>query len=243
MGKKWMRGRCDRSADGASAHHENCCSFAATLEFCQSPDTVLEVCVWKTCGDSRYWMSSVIAIYPGSFDPITLGHLDIIERGTRLFDHVVVAIARNPNKIPLFTVEQRVAQIQQAAAHLSNVEVDSFEGLTVTYARSRRASVLIRGLRAISDFEMELQMAHTNKTLSDNLETVFLVTSNEYSFLSSSVVREIAKFGGPVDHLVPHHVAHDLYQCYVKNHPVPNQTEITMVPTAIVNPVSISSGN
>ncbi|MEB3295720.1 MAG: pantetheine-phosphate adenylyltransferase [Synechococcales bacterium] len=185
----------------------------------------------------------MIAIYPGSFDPITLGHLDIIERGTRLFDRVVVAIARNPNKTPLFTVEQRISQIQRATAHLTSVEVDSFEGLTVTYARSRNASVLIRGLRAISDFEMELQMAHTNKTLFETLETVFLVTSNEYSFLSSSVVREIAKFGGPVDHLVPHHVAHDLYQCYVKNHPVPNPMQHQTAPTAIVNPVSMSSGN
>ena len=158
----------------------------------------------------------MIAIYPGSFDPVTLGHLDIIERGARLFDRVIVAVARNPSKSPLFTVAKRTEQISQAIHHLHNVEVDSFEGLTVTYAQSKEATVLIRGLRAISDFEMELQMAHTNKTLFDSIETVFLVTSNEYSFLSSSMVREISKFGGPVDHLVPKHVAQDLHQCYAK---------------------------
>ncbi len=158
----------------------------------------------------------MIAVYPGSFDPVTFGHLDIIERSARLFDEVIVAVAMNPTKTPLFSVIQRTAQIQVAIQHLQNVQVDSFEGLTVTYAQNRSASVLIRGLRAISDFEMELQMAHTNKTLFNSIETVFLVTSNEYSFLSSSMVREISKFGGPVDHLVPKHVAQDLHQCYAK---------------------------
>ncbi len=158
----------------------------------------------------------MIAVYPGSFDPVTLGHLDIIERSARLFDEVIVAVAMNPTKTPLFSVIQRTAQIQTAIQHLQNVQVDCFEGLTVTYAQNRSASVLIRGLRAISDFEMELQMAHTNKTLFNSIETVFLVTSNEYSFLSSSMVREISKFGGPVDHLVPKHVAQDLHQCYAK---------------------------
>jgi len=162
---------------------------------------------------------SVIAIYPGSFDPITLGHLDIITRGTRLCDRVIVAVLRNPNKVPLFTVQQRMDQISHATRHLDNVEVDSFEGLTVTYAQMRGATALLRGLRAVSDFEMELQMAHTNKTLFDQIETIFLATSNEYSFLSSSVVKEVAKFGGPIDHLVPQHVALDIYQCYAKNHP------------------------
>jgi pantetheine-phosphate adenylyltransferase len=161
----------------------------------------------------------VIAIYPGSFDPITLGHLDIITRGTRLCDRVIVAVLRNPNKVPLFTIEQRMDQISQATRHLDNVEVDCFEGLTVTYAQMRGATALLRGLRAVSDFEMELQMAHTNKTLFDQIETIFLATSNEYSFLSSSVVKEVAKFGGPIDHLVPQHVALDIYKCYAKNHP------------------------
>ncbi|PIG95388.1 pantetheine-phosphate adenylyltransferase [Gloeocapsopsis sp. IPPAS B-1203] len=158
----------------------------------------------------------MIAIYPGSFDPITLGHLDIIERGCRLFEQVVVAVLRNPNKTPLFSVQQRLEQIRISTSHLTNVEIDSFDGLTVKYAQMRQAQVLLRGLRAISDFEAELQMAHTNKTLSTHIETVFLATSNEHSFLSSSVVKEIAKFGGSVDHLVPQHVALDIYRCHTK---------------------------
>jgi pantetheine-phosphate adenylyltransferase len=153
---------------------------------------------------------AVIAVYPGSFDPITLGHLDIIQRASRMYDRLIVAVATNPTKTPLFTVEERIAQIQKAVTHLPNVEADGFEGLTVTYAEQEQAMVLIRGLRAVSDFELELQMAHTNKTLANQIETVFLATSNEYSFLSSSVVREIARFGGPLDHLVPAHVSHDL---------------------------------
>lgn len=163
----------------------------------------------------------MLAIYPGSFDPITLGHLDVIERGCRLFEQVIVAVLRNPNKSPLFTVAERIDQIRRATSHLSNVEVDSFDGLTVTYAAKRRASVLLRGLRVLSDFEMELQMAHTNKTLSGEIETVFLATSNEYSFLSSSLVKEIAKFGGPIDHLVPPPVVPEIYRCYAKTLPVP----------------------
>jgi pantetheine-phosphate adenylyltransferase len=161
----------------------------------------------------------VIAIYPGSFDPITLGHLDIIERSCRLFERLVVAVLKNPNKTPMFTVQERVNQIRLSTSHLSNLEIDSFEGLTVNYAHMREANVLIRGLRAISDFEAELQMAHTNKTLSTQIETVFLATSNEYSFLSSSLVKEISKFGGSIDHLVPPHVALDMYRCQAKTHP------------------------
>ncbi|MGL5196938.1 MAG: pantetheine-phosphate adenylyltransferase, partial [Chroococcales cyanobacterium] len=141
----------------------------------------------------------MIAIYPGSFDPITLGHLDIIERGCKLFDQVIVAVVINPNKTPLFTVEERLEQIRLATPHLSNLEIDCFEGLTVNYAKIRGASVLLRGLRVLSDFELELQMAHTNKTLATEIETVFLATSNEYSFLSSSVVKEVARFGGSID--------------------------------------------
>ena len=162
----------------------------------------------------------MIAIYPGSFDPITLGHLDIITRGCRLFGQVIVAVLGNPNKMPLFTIEQRIEQIRLSTKHLSNIEVNTFEGLTVDYANIRQAQVLLRGLRAVSDFEIELQMAHTNKTLSTEIETVFLATSTEYSFLSSSVVKEIAKFGGSIDHLVPKHVALDIYQCYAQTPPV-----------------------
>ncbi len=165
----------------------------------------------------------MIAIYPGSFDPITFGHLDIIERGVQLFDRVIVAVLRNPNKSPLFSVQQRLEQIRHAVVHLPSVEVDSFDGLTVNYAQMRQAQVLLRGLRAVSDFEVELQMAHTNKTLSTQIETVFLATSNEYSFLSSSVVKEIARFGGSIEHLVPSHVAQELQQCYANKYPVSNQ--------------------
>ncbi|BAZ42036.1 pantetheine-phosphate adenylyltransferase [Calothrix sp. NIES-4101] len=173
----------------------------------------------------------MIAIYPGSFDPITLGHLDIIQRGAKLFEWVIVAVLRNPNKTPLFTVEKRIEQIRQSVKHLPNVEVDSFDGLTVNYAQMRQAEVLLRGLRAISDFEVELQMAHTNNTLSTQIETVFLATSNEYSFLSSSVVKEIARFGGSVNHLVPPHVALDIYQCYAQNYQVTNPNKTEAVPS------------
>ncbi len=146
-----------------------------------------------------------------------------------MFDRVIVAVLRNPNKTPLFTIQERMQQIRQATQMLDNVEVDSFEGLTVTYAKLRGASALLRGLRAISDFEMELQMAHINKTLFDQIETVFLTTSNEYSFLSSSVVKEVAKFGGAIDHLVPHHVALDIYKCYAKT-PPPASAKTTSTP-------------
>jgi pantetheine-phosphate adenylyltransferase len=156
----------------------------------------------------------MIAIYPGSFDPITLGHLDIIERGALLFDQVIVAVLRNPGKIPLFTVEQRLRQIEVATKHLPNVRIDSFDGLTVDYARKIGASCLLRGLRVLSDFEKELQMSHTNKTLATDIETIFLATAVEYAFLSSSVVKEIARFGGSVDHLVPAHISLELSQCF-----------------------------
>lgn len=178
----------------------------------------------------------MIAIYPGSFDPITKGHLDIIERGCRLFERVIVAVLRNPNKTPLFTVQERLDQIRLSTPHLPNLEVDSFNGLTVNYAQMRQAQVLLRGLRVLSDFEVELQMAHTNKTLSTQIETVFLATSNEYSFLSSSVVKEIARFGGSVDHLVPQHVAQDIYQCYAKTHPKSTPTRTNTAP-----PLKLSS--
>ncbi|MEM6255678.1 MAG: pantetheine-phosphate adenylyltransferase [Cyanobacteria bacterium P01_D01_bin.156] len=161
----------------------------------------------------------MIAIYPGSFDPVTLGHLDIISRSSSLYDRVIVVVSRNPTKNPMFSVDERLAQIRKATAHLTNVEIDSFDGLTVNYAHQHHAKVLIRGLRVLSDFEKELQMAHTNKTLASDLETVFLATSTEYGFLSSSLVKEIARFGGAIGHLVPEHVAHDIQKWYGKNLP------------------------
>ena len=154
----------------------------------------------------------MIAIYPGSFDPITLGHLDLIKRSSKLFEKIIVAVLKNPHKTPLFSIEKRVAQIQECTEFLENVEVDSFTGLTVEYARNKNAGVLLRGLRVMSDFEQELQMAHINKTLENSLETVFLATNTELSFISSSVVKEIAKFGGEIDHLVPNNIAQDIYE-------------------------------
>ncbi len=171
----------------------------------------------------------MIAIYPGSFDPITLGHLDIIQRGSRLFEQVIVAVSRNLQKEPLFSVEQRIRQIQTCTKHLANVKVDTFDCLTVTYAQDHQAQVLLRGLRVLSDFEYELQMAHTNKSLWPDVETVFLTTSNEYSFLSSSLVKEIARFGGSVTHLVPPNVVQDLGRCF--NPPPP-----TSPPTPLERP-------
>ena len=156
----------------------------------------------------------MIAIYPGSFDPITLGHIDIIERGAKLFDQVIVAVLSNPSKKPLFTVDKRIDQITKCTQHITNVKVDSFVGLTVEYAKLHNAGVLLRGLRVLSDFEKELQMAHTNKTLNHDIETVFLATTKEYSFLSSSIVKEIAQFGGTIDHLVSENVAQDIYSKY-----------------------------
>ena len=156
----------------------------------------------------------MIAIYPGSFDPITLGHIDIIERGAKLFDQVIVAVLSNPRKKPLFTVDKRIDQITKCTQHIANVKVDSFVGLTVEYAKLHHAGVLLRGLRVLSDFEKELQMAHTNKTLNHDIETVFLATTKEYSFLSSSIVKEIAQFGGTIDHLVSENVAQDIYSKY-----------------------------
>lgn len=156
----------------------------------------------------------MIALYPGSFDPITLGHLDIIERGSKLFEKVIVTVLRNPNKKPLFTVEKRVEQIRICTQHLDNIEIDSFLGLTVDYAKKHDAGVLLRGLRVLSDFEKELQMAHINKTLWEELETVFLATQKEYSFLSSSIVKEIAQFGGDISHLVPDNVIQDIREYY-----------------------------
>ena len=150
------------------------------------------------------------ALYPGSFDPLTLGHLDLIVRASGLFEAVVVAVLQNPSKNPAFSLEQRLTQITAATQGLANVEVGSFDGLTVQYARSCGAQVILRGLRALSDFEFELQIAHTNKSLAPDIETVFLATATQHSFLSSSVVKEVARFGGDVRHMVPTGVADDL---------------------------------
>src|SRR5258706_12073184 len=144
-----------------------------------------------------------MAIYPGSFDPPTKGHLDLIARGSRIFDELVVAILRNPDKTPLFSVEERKEMIELLTSGYKNVRVDTFEGLTVDYATSVRATAVLRGIRAISDYEYELQMALMNRKLQPSLETVFMMPAEHYSYVSSRLVREIAAMGGPVGALVP----------------------------------------
>jgi pantetheine-phosphate adenylyltransferase len=152
-------------------------------------------------------MSEVVAIYPGSFDPLTNGHVDIIQRGSRLFDRIIVGILLNVEKSPLFTVAERVEIAKEVFRPYPNVEVDTFDGLLVEYARHKRAGVIVRGLRAISDFEYELEMNQLNRHLAADVESVYLMASPQYSFLSSSGVKEIATFGGDVSALVPEEVA------------------------------------
>ena len=143
------------------------------------------------------------ATYPGSFDPVTFGHLDIIERSSKIFDEVVIGVLNNSAKNALFTTEERVSMIQQLVIDYPNVTVDSFEGLLVDYARSIDANVIIRGLRAVTDFEYEIQIAQTNKVEYPELETIFLTTGLHYSYLSSTIVREFASYGGDISRFVP----------------------------------------
>lgn len=146
------------------------------------------------------------AIYPGTFDPITNGHLDIIERALKLFDRVIITIARNSAKNPLFSEEERLAMIKESVKHLKGVEIDSFDGLLVEYAHQKKATAVVRGLRAISDFEYELQMALMNRKLDEDLVTVFLMPNERYTYLNSSIVREIAGHEGNIREFVPPHV-------------------------------------
>jgi pantetheine-phosphate adenylyltransferase len=145
----------------------------------------------------------VIAIYPGSFDPLTNGHVDIIQRGSRLFDRIIVGILMNIEKAPLFTMPERVDIAREVFAGNSNVEVDTFDGLLVDYARRKRASVIVRGLRAISDFEYEMQMALMNRHLNPDVETVFMMPAEPYTYVSSRLVKEVVALGGSVNRLVP----------------------------------------
>jgi pantetheine-phosphate adenylyltransferase len=156
------------------------------------------------------------AIYPGSFDPLTYGHLDIIQRSTKLFDNVIIAIVGNPGKSPLLPVEVRTELISKAVGNLEGVVVEQFQGLTVDYARQNKIKVLIRGLRAISDFETELAMEQTNNSLYPELETIFLMSKAEYSFISSSIVKEVARLGGDVSHFVPKPVNEYLKEHFTK---------------------------
>ena len=148
-------------------------------------------------------MKKVLAIYPGSFDPVTNGHLDLIERGAKIFDRLIVGLLRNFDKDPLFSLDERVEMLREVSRPWPNVEVDVFSGLLVEYARLRQANVIMRGIRAVSDYEYELQMAMMNRKLNPNLETVFLMPALSYSYLSSRLVREIAQLGGCITGLVP----------------------------------------
>lgn len=147
--------------------------------------------------------SEIVAVYPGSFDPLTNGHVDIIRRGSSLFDRIVVAILINVEKAPLFTVPERVEIAREVFHGSSNVEVDTFDGLLVDYARGKRASVIVRGLRAVSDFEYELQMALMNRRLNPDVETVFMMPAEPYTYVSSRLVKEVVALGGSVHGLVP----------------------------------------
>ncbi|MSU58393.1 MAG: pantetheine-phosphate adenylyltransferase [Pedosphaera sp.] len=146
------------------------------------------------------------AIYPGSFDPLTNGHLDVIQRATKLFDRVIVAVAKNESKHPLFTIEERLEIVREGVRHLPAVEADSFDGLLVEYAERMAAQAVVRGLRAVSDFEFEFQLALMNRKLNERVETIFMMPKDTYTFLSSRIVKEIARFGGDVSSFVPAHV-------------------------------------
>ena len=157
---------------------------------------------------------TVSAMYPGTFDPITLGHEDLVRRAGRLFDKVVVAIAANPSKEPMFSLEERVALAQTALAEFDNVEVTGYEGLTVDFARQNDLQVIVRGLRAISDFEYEFQLANMNRHLTDEVETAFLTPTETYTYISSSLVREICTLGGDVSEFVSPRVKEALQKRY-----------------------------
>nr|HID58783.1 pantetheine-phosphate adenylyltransferase [Desulfobacterales bacterium] len=155
-------------------------------------------------------MKEKIAVYPGSFDPITNGHLDIIQRGLTLFDKVIVTVAVNPSKNALFTIEERLEMIRESVKGISNIEIDTFEGLLIDYAAKRKACAILRGLRAMSDFEFEFQMAMMNRRLSRDIQTVFLMTGFRWFFISSSAIKEVAHFGGKIEGMVPEIVCEKL---------------------------------
>ena len=150
------------------------------------------------------------ALYPGSFDPLTFGHLDLIQRASDLFGEVLIAVLENSSKMATFSCERRIEQIENATKEIPGCRAITFKGLTVDCAREHNADLILRGLRAMSDFEYELQVAHTNRSLNNQFETIFLATETHHSFLSSSVVKEVARFGGEIRHMVPEFIANDL---------------------------------
>lgn len=158
----------------------------------------------------------ITAIYPGSFDPITYGHLDIIKRASKMFDCLVVGVLCNSSKQPLFSTKERVELIQEVTKEIPNVEVETFDGLLVDYAHQKRATVIVRGLRAVTDFEYELQMAQTNRTIAPDVDTVFLTTSLEYAYLSSSIVKELAMYHADIRACVPEHVRRSIEQRFME---------------------------
>lgn len=162
-------------------------------------------------------MKKITAIYPGTFDPVTNGHLDIIERASKLFDKVIITIAVNSSKKPLFTKDERMEMIKSVTKKFKNVSIDVFDGLLVSYAKKKKASVIIRGLRAISDFDYEFQIALTNRKLEPEVNTIFLMPSEKYSFLNSSLVRELASFKADVRQFVPDYVFKKLKEKYKKS--------------------------
>ncbi len=155
-----------------------------------------------------------IAVCPGSFDPITFGHLDIISRGAKVFDQIYVVVLNNSSKNPLFSVEERMELIREVTKDIPNVIVDSFQGLLIDYAKNVKANAIIRGLRAVSDFEYEMQITSMNRVLDEDIETFFIMTNNQYSFLSSSIVKEVSKYGGNISELVPAFVEKALKEKY-----------------------------
>ncbi|MNJ43085.1 Phosphopantetheine adenylyltransferase [compost metagenome] len=165
---------------------------------------------------SKTEREGIIAVYPGSFDPVTKGHMDIINRAAKQFDHVIVAVLNNTSKNPLFSVAERVELLQTVTKHIPNVEIDSFRDLTVNFVEYKKAHVIVRGIRSVTDFEYEMQMASTNHKLNSEVETIFMMTNPKYSYLSSSIVKEISSFHGEVGDLVPPEVDEALKLKYSK---------------------------